>query len=359
MLLLKIPEYEKDITKITKYDCYMYGLLLGDGSMTNTSTTSYISLNSETKKDIKYFVEEYLSRKFVKYFITKENNTTRIRWNKSISLPFRYQTLYNLNKEKHIHNDWLNLPLEKAQYIVKGLIDTDGCLQNEITFDTTSKSLLDGLCYILLRMGIPTSGYVRNRIGEYHITKYGDRIENKKISYCLRIPKTNTISTLLGCSKGKFYKFFKYKNYIYTRITGIEKSSYTGTLYDLQLRKTHNYQLSNCIVHNGGGKRKGSIAIYIEPWHADIRDFLDLRKNHGDENARARDLFYAMWIPDLFMHKVEKNENWHYFVLMNVQDYQIHMVKNLILYMRNMYLKKSLEKQFQQEKFGKQLLYLK
>ncbi|CAN0492262.1 unnamed protein product, partial [Hapterophycus canaliculatus] len=51
----------------------------------------------------------------------------------------------------------------------------------------------------------------------------------------------------------------------------------------------------------GGGKRKGSIAVYLEPWHADIVAFLDLKKNHGNELERARDLFYAMWIPDLFM----------------------------------------------------------
>jgi len=63
-------------------------------------------------------------------------------------------------------------------------------------------------------------------------------------------------------------------------------------------------------VDQGGGKRKGSFAIYIEPWHADIYDFLDLKKNHGKEEMRARDLFYAMWIPDLFMERVEKNEDW-------------------------------------------------
>lgn len=51
----------------------------------------------------------------------------------------------------------------------------------------------------------------------------------------------------------------------------------------------------------GGGKRKGSIAVYLEPWHADVVAFLDLKKNHGNELERARDLFYAMWIPDLFM----------------------------------------------------------
>ena len=63
-------------------------------------------------------------------------------------------------------------------------------------------------------------------------------------------------------------------------------------------------------VDQGGGKRKGSFAIYVEPWHADIFDFLDLKKNHGKEEMRARDLFYAMWIPDLFMKRVEADANW-------------------------------------------------
>ena len=63
-------------------------------------------------------------------------------------------------------------------------------------------------------------------------------------------------------------------------------------------------------VDQGGGKRKGSFAIYIEPWHADVFDFLDLKKNHGKDEQRARDLFYALWIPDLFMKRVQENGDW-------------------------------------------------
>ena len=64
-------------------------------------------------------------------------------------------------------------------------------------------------------------------------------------------------------------------------------------------------------VDQGGGKRNGSFAIYLEPWHGDIEAFLDMKKNQGDEELRARDLFYALWIPDLFMEKVEKNQEWY------------------------------------------------
>ena len=66
-------------------------------------------------------------------------------------------------------------------------------------------------------------------------------------------------------------------------------------------------------VDQGGGKRKGSFAVYLEPWHADIFEFLDLKKNHGKEELRARDLFYALWIPDLFMKRVKENGTWSLF----------------------------------------------
>ncbi|GAB4333019.1 MAG: ribonucleoside-diphosphate reductase subunit alpha [Flammeovirgaceae bacterium] len=66
-------------------------------------------------------------------------------------------------------------------------------------------------------------------------------------------------------------------------------------------------------VDQGGGKRKGAFAIYLEPWHADIFEFMELKKNHGKEELRARDLFYALWIPDLFMKRVEANEEWSLF----------------------------------------------
>ena len=66
-------------------------------------------------------------------------------------------------------------------------------------------------------------------------------------------------------------------------------------------------------VDQGGGKRKGAFAIYLEPWHADVFAFLDLKKNHGKEEARARDLFYALWVPDLFMTRVEQGANWSLF----------------------------------------------
>lgn len=74
-----------------------------------------------------------------------------------------------------------------------------------------------------------------------------------------------------------------------------------------------NFDMTARYVDQGGGKRKGSFAIYLEPWHADIFDFLDLKRNHGKEELRARDLFYALWASDLFMKRVEANSTWSLF----------------------------------------------
>ena len=229
-------------------------------------------------------------------------------------MPFRYNDIYDINKNKYVHSKWLNLPLNKSKFILKGLLDTDGCNNKELVFDNTSRNLIESVRFICLKLGVLTSGYTRDRIGESHETKNGI-ITNKKISYCLRIPKTKDICDLMNVffDEKQFYKFFKYNEFLLTRIKNITKEKYNGTLYDLQMNKEHNYMLHNGIVHNGGGKRNGSFAIYLEPWHADVEDFLELKKNHGDEELKARDLFYALWIADLFMERVKSNAKWSLF----------------------------------------------
>jgi ribonucleoside-diphosphate reductase alpha chain len=93
-------------------------------------------------------------------------------------------------------------------------------------------------------------------------------------------------------------------------IKSIRKTKECNQVYDLIVQDNPNYATELGLAHNGGGKRKGSFAVYLEPWHADIQDFLELKKNHGKEEMRARDLFYALWIPDLFMRRVRDGGNW-------------------------------------------------
>ena len=100
----------------------------------------------------------------------------------------------------------------------------------------------------------------------------------------------------------------------FNKVTKVEKiSGREGKVYDLRISEVPNYSTNISIVHNGGGKRKGSFAIYLEPWHSDVEDFLELRKNTGKEERRARDLFLALWIPDLFMERVNEDSTWSLF----------------------------------------------
>jgi len=101
---------------------------------------------------------------------------------------------------------------------------------------------------------------------------------------------------------------------IYKKIIAITPTEYSGNVYDFEIDGPHDYLVEYLgIAHNGGGKRNGSFAIYLEPWHADVEDFLKLKLNTGSEEERCRDLFYALWIPDLFMERVESNKQWTLF----------------------------------------------
>jgi ribonucleoside-diphosphate reductase alpha subunit len=316
MLIYPIPTYSRDISAISADDCYMYGVILGDGSMSNsTDSSGYVSIHTTNKKKIADFMENYFTKNLVQYFKKVDGNTTQIRWNRNIHVPFRYNDFYDETKQKRVQARWLNLPTEKAKFILKGLVDTDGCISSakagEVMFDSTSLNLIESVRFLCLKLGVLTSGYIRDRVGESHETARGT-IENKRISYCLRIPKTKDICDLINIDydESQFFKFMRHDNFLLSRIQDIRTTTYKGVLYDLQMPKEHNYLIENGLVHNGGGKRNGSFAIYLEPWHADIEAFLQMRKNHGDEELKARDLFYALWIPDLFMERVKADGSW-------------------------------------------------
>ena len=170
-------------------------------------------------------------------------------------------------------------------------------------------------------------------IHEYSGQMYEIKVDNR-VSVCvtedhpiLSIKSTDTLETTLlqikaGLKEAEFYEiknlsigdFTVFPGEIYRKITSITQTTYTGKVYDFEIDGPHDYTVFHLgVAHNGGGKRNGSFAIYLEPWHADVEDFLKLKLNTGSEEERCRDLFYALWIPDLFMERVEKNEKWTLF----------------------------------------------
>ena len=115
--------------------------------------------------------------------------------------------------------------------------------------------------------------------------------------------------------KGEYEFDMVYNDYGFIEIEYMKEIDYEGPVYDLEVDEPHDYTVSNLgIAHNGGGKRKGAISLYLQPWHPDILEFLEIRFNTGPEEARARDIFPALWIPDLFFKRLQQpNSKWSLF----------------------------------------------
>ena len=311
-----IPTFEQD-NNINDLDFYkFYGMMLGDGHICKNNKESGITLGTDFKEELILFTKYYLNKLDIYYWESERPGCVSIKWSNGNNnkLNISRDLLYNIDNEKYIHSSFLHLPKDKILKIIEGLLKTDGSNLKELYFFNSSLQLIMQLRYLLLRLGILTSGNVKNHIGESHTTIHGSIITTKKISYSLRIPKHPKLKSIIEYKEnGVFFKYFEWNGILWGRIKSIQNVNYSGDVYDFNMVDNHNYLTDMGLVHNSG-KRNGSFAIYLEPWHADIFDFLDLRKNHGEEELRARDLFYALWISDLFMERVkESNGQWSLF----------------------------------------------
>lgn len=311
-----IPTEIIDDLTIDEDDCFIYGLILGDGYVSGYEVG--ISFNNETNINTIDHVKKYLSNKNINYWTNVKNNYLQIIFSVT-SLPWlNYELVYDTDGNKRIHHTLQNLPHNKSIQIIKGLVLSDGGVyrKNEIHFYNTSDILIENLSYQILRFGVPTYGkWVNRKNSSEHLRENGNAKEYT-LSFDMRIPSFTELANVLGVLPITKKNWIVWENVLYTRITKIEKDDqYIGKVYDLKIKEEFDdpsYTISHSLVHNGG-KRKGSFAVYLEPWHSDVFDFIELRKNHGKEELRARDLFLAMWTPDLFMQRVESDGNWSLF----------------------------------------------
>jgi ribonucleoside-diphosphate reductase alpha subunit len=311
-VVFPIPTYEKDIEEMTEEDCRFYGIMLGDGHI--SSSTSGITLNKITKVNTFNFVRQYLTNRCINQYINEEDNCTDIRWSTATPrFKFTRSQLYDSEGHKKWDIPFIHLPINKIKQILRGIIETDGCVsEKEITIELSSLGLIESIRYALLRMGALSSGYTRNRIG--NVSSYKN-ITTRLLTNVIRVPRIKEITDMFpNAPKGEFFSYLSYNNYLYARVENISEVNYDGNVHDFEIDGPHDYTVAHLgIVHNGGGRRNGSFAIYLEPWHADVEDFLKLKLNTGSEEERCRDLFYALWIPDLFMERVERGEPWTLF----------------------------------------------
>ena len=311
-VVFPIPTHTHDIEEITEEDCRFYGIMLGDGHI--SSAASGVTLNETSKINVVEFVKQYLSDRGVKYNIYKDDSSIDIKWS-TASARFKWtrSQLYDSNDQKKWDTPMLHLPLKKLQQIIRGIIETDGCVgEKEITIELSSLGLIESIRYALLRMGALSSGYTRNRVGQ--VSSYKN-ITTRLPTNVIRVPRIKEIMDMFpNAPDGEFFSYLKYGDNLYSRIQDITEVQYNGVVHDFEIDGPHDYTVAHLgVAHNGGGKRNGSFAIYLEPWHADVEDFLKLKLNTGSEEERCRDLFYALWLPDLFMERVEKNEPWTLF----------------------------------------------
>lgn len=303
-----IPKYEKDIEEYTDDDCRFYGIMVGSGHISSTDNFAYIELDKELHQETIVFVENYLNSRNIQISYTYPDDTlVQLTWTRNNMFKFTYEMMYDSNKEKYIMSSMLHLLKHKILNIIKGLLETNGKIRAyHFLLEQTSMNIIESVRYMLLRLGILTSGTTVDVSDE----------EKRSNTYVLIIPKKPVICdlfenrSLVPCSS---FTFFEYNGYLFSIViknTYIE--DYKGRVIDIEVANDdhHNFLTHNGLVKNGGGKRNGSFAIYLEPWHADIEMFLQMRKNHGDEELKARDLFYALWIPDLFMERVKANSTW-------------------------------------------------
>ena len=255
----------RDFAELTEEMCYLYGKMLTSvenhdihdmdeyhTGAYNPNTYFYLRNTLEHMQEI----TEILQKQCISYKSDTQQNSMLVYWSKSVNLPFKTADFWCSNSQKlHMSERWLCLPKPKIAKILEGLTG----------YTPTSVKLQSCIRFLQLRLGI---------------TQPGELV---------------------------------FQNQLLVPVEEVKETTYNGLVYDLQMTTRHNYLLENGIVHNGGGKRNGSFAIYLEPWHADIEMFLQMRKNHGDEELKARDLFYALWIPDLFMERVKTDGKWTLF----------------------------------------------
>ena len=329
-----IPQEVVPVAGFTDEDARMYGILLGDGHLSKDGLEFGVSGNPSKDEHLQ-FVREYLTARGIHYWETGRGETyLQIRWALGVglareattgrlvrggepSLPFGAADLYDQQHRKQIARRFSHLPPSQTKALIKGLLETDGGVSRgkEIYFTNTSRSLIEGLRYQLIRLGIPSAGQYRERDTSHE----GQRADGTVIHfqgqtkcYDLRIPAVPEIAELADCQAIEKRNWFVRDGCIWTRIRETKEIEPLPIVHDLKVDGDETYLTSAALVHNGG-KRKGACCVYLEPWHSDIEDFLELRDNTGDDARRTYNLNTSNWIPDLFMQRVSEDGLWSLF----------------------------------------------
>lgn len=312
LMVYPIPKYENDIPELTLDDMRLYGIMIGDGSI-NVRNQWSVNLNTTSKVKTSEFVKAYLDSKGIHYWEYVDEAIHYVTWTNNTKIPFTYDDLYDSNKEKHIQPLFMHLPKDKISMILKGMMETDGYVTDSgVYYGSTSLNVIQSMKYMLLRIGILATLHIKDKVGQVNNVYNNKAIIARKINYDLRIPKVEKLKELDIFTKfdpTDYVLYYQYNDWLLSKVVNTSRTRYTGKVYDFNMMDNHNYLTDSGLIHNSG-RRNGSIAVYLEPWHCDIEGFLELRKPHGHEEERTRDLFLALWVCDLFMERVKADGVW-------------------------------------------------
>jgi ribonucleoside-diphosphate reductase alpha chain len=336
-----VPSEVVNVSGLTEDDARMYGILLGDGHLSKDGMQWGVSGNPSKDAHLA-FVRAYLEARGIHYWetargesyaqvhwafgrgVVRDATTGRIVGAGEATMPFAYDDIYDEAGCKRVARRFAHLPRAQTLAMIRGLLETDGGVSRgkEIYFTNTSKPLVDGLRYQLLRMGVPTAGQYRERQNAHDATRSDGsttRFEGVTRAYDLRIPAVPEIAALVGCKPITKRNWLELEGKLFSRVADVQPIDPQPFVFDLKVEGDASYMTTGGLAHNGG-KRKGAVCCYLETWHLDIEEFLELRKNTGDDRRRTHDMNTANWIPDLFMKRVMEGGEWTLFSPSDVPD---------------------------------------
>ena len=324
-----IPQEVLQVAGFDEDDARFYGILLAAGHCSEDGgecgeCREWSVVGDPTDTAHSRFVTEYLARKGIPHWTTGHG----IHWETAIDTvrdgttgqcldttgyplgPTR-DDLYGAQGQKRIHRRFSHLPKAQTLSLLHGLLEANGSVGaseeagGEISFTHTSEALAEGLRYQLLRLGIPTAGQVRRNGAE--------------TVWDIRVPAVPELAAKLHCQPLATRNWLTLENWLFSRVRATQSLPPVPFVVDLKVEGDASYMTTSALAHNGG-KRKGAVCSYLETWHLDIEEFLELRKNTGDDRRRTHDMNTSNWVPDLFMKRVFKDDSWTLFSPNEVAD---------------------------------------
>ncbi len=308
-----IPQEISHVEGLDEEDARFYGILLGCGNYTPISSKWILSSPVHQKNSIE-FIRSYLKNHQIEYEEKSKENSqitfcfslehryvcdaTTGHFSESISpsIVFESSDFYNENHEKQLAPRLAHLPKNQTVAMLQGLVESSTYTLKDtaLLLEHESLSLIEGIRYQFLRFAIPVKG------------------TQTKSGYTLNLPLFDQLANQLDLTPISKKSWIEYEGFLLSPIESVKETEKSPFVCDLKVEGDESYMITAALAHNGG-KRKGAMCAYLETWHLDIEDFLELRKNTGDERRRTHDMNTANWIPDLFMQRVESNQEWTLF----------------------------------------------